>query len=76
MKGTQMAYLITYLKNGTKVGTTVIDSLEGEVADKALSNFGISFARDQQPDDFTITEGTVQPHPRIKGAVIFTAAKD
>jgi hypothetical protein len=62
------AYLITYLKNGKPVGSTVINTLEGEVADVALSNLNL---RGLDADDFT--KGTAKSHPRHKGAVIFTA---
>jgi hypothetical protein len=64
------AFRITYLKNGQPVGTTIIDSLEGEVADKALNAFTISV---NKADDFTITEGTFVPSRKVRGAVVFTA---
>lgn len=65
------AFRIAYFRKGEKIGSTVISSLEGEVADLALNNLGICFGSNQ-PDDFTITEGKVVPHPTVKGAVVFT----
>lgn len=63
------AYQITYLRAGSVVGTTILDSLEGEAADKALDFLGVKCG--VQPDDFTITEGTARPG-RKKGTVVFT----
>ena len=63
-----MAYRIQYIKNGFEVGSTVVNSIDGELADKVLN--GAIFNR---ADDFTITEGTYVPHPSVRGAVIFTA---
>lgn len=66
-------FQITYLQAGEVIGTRIIDSLDGEVADKALSGFGIMFPPGISPDDFYITEGTYVPHPTKCGAVVFKA---
>ena len=68
-------FQIAYLLRGEVLGTTVVDSLEGELADKVL-NTSFRFPRDRQPDDFQIIEGSCVPHPRIRGAVIFTAREE
>ena len=68
-------YQIRYLLRGQVVGTTVVDDIQGELADKVL-NTSLAFPLHGQPDDFEIVEGTCVPHPRHRGAVIFTAASD
>lgn len=67
----EKAFCIEYLRGVEVIGSTIIDSLEGEIADKVLNN--LSICGFGEADDFRIIEGVYKPHPTRRGAVVFTA---